>query len=215
MKRFVFVLLISFCVFTAQAQSGIIREFTGDVQLKAANAADFTPAQAGSRVAQDTVVSTGFRSTAIIEIGGNTITVRPLTRLTLAEISASENTETVNVNLQTGRVRVEVNPPAGTKTNTTVRGPSATASVRGTSFEMDARNLEVTSGNVRWSGNSGLSASVTAGFSGSIGISNNIVDPIEIAESELTVTSPVGVGEAGETTGLVANDATTIDVEIR
>ena len=213
--RKVFVVLLAVIAVAAHAQTGFIREFTGDVQLKHAGASNFSPAQAGSQVASDTTVSTGFRSTAIIEIGSNVLVVQPLTRLTLAEISSSAGTENLNVNLQAGRVRVEVNPPAGTRANTTVRGPTATASVRGTSFEMDTRNLSVTSGNVSWRDSSGFSASVTAGFSSSIGDTGAVVDPVEIAEAELTVPAPVGVGDAGESTEVVSTEVTSIDVGIR
>ncbi|MDR2730531.1 MAG: FecR domain-containing protein [Treponema sp.] len=52
----------------------------------------------------------------------------------MTEIQNLTELETLNVNLQTGRVRVDVKPPAGTKASTTVKGPEATASVRGTIF---------------------------------------------------------------------------------
>jgi hypothetical protein len=69
---------------------------------------------------EDTVVSTGFKSTALIEVGSTVITVRPLTRLTLTEIRASSESESLNVNLQSGRIRVDVNPPAGAKASMAV-----------------------------------------------------------------------------------------------
>ena len=71
------------------------------------------PARIGDQVSEDTVVSTGFKSTALIEVGSALLAVRPLTRLTLTEISASAGNETLNVNLAAGRVRVDLNPPAG------------------------------------------------------------------------------------------------------
>ena len=125
------------------AQSGTIREISGTVELKHAGTSDFVAASIGDRVNQDTVISTGFRSTALVEVGSTVIAVRPLTKLSLTEISSSGGAENLNVSLQTGRVRVDVNPPAGTRASMTVSGPSATASVRGTSFSFDGRNVSV------------------------------------------------------------------------
>jgi hypothetical protein len=141
MKKFILVTLLTFTAIAAYSQTGVIREMTGEVELKHAGASAFVPAQVGSEISRDTIVSTGFRSTAIIAAGSAVITVRPLTRLSFAEISSSADTENLNVNLQAGRVRVDVKPPAGTRASATFRGPTATASVRGTSFEMTRTTL--------------------------------------------------------------------------
>ena len=69
-------------------------------------------------------------------------------RLTLTEVQASGGEEKLNVNLHAGRVRVDVNPPAGAKASMSVSSPNATASVRGTSFFSDTRNLQVEQGTV-------------------------------------------------------------------
>jgi len=185
MKRVVFFLLLLAITFisafsqNARRVSGVIRELTGEVELKRSEASAFIKAKAGDTVAADTVVSTGFKSTAIIEIGSSSITVRPLTRLSLAEIQAASDTETLNVKLQTGRVRVDVKPPAGTKANCTVQSPSATASVRGTSFEFDTFNLKVYEGGVAFRGNSGIGILVPVGMTSYIDSDDKAVDPFE------------------------------------
>ena len=196
--RRVFVVLLAVIAVSAYSQTGVIRQMTGEVELKPAGSANFVRAQTGSEIAADTIISTGFRSSALIAIGSTLITVRPLTMLSLADITKVEGLETLNVNLQTGRIRVEVKPPAGARANTNVRSPSATASVRGTVFEMDARNITVTEGNVNWRDSSGFSTTVKIGFSGSINSTGGAVDPIEIAQSDFIVTAPVGSGDAEE-----------------
>jgi len=198
-KVFFVVLMVSIAVFNLYSQSGVIRELTGDVELKPAGASAFVQAKAGNEVAQDTIVSTGFKSTAIIVIGSNVITVRPLTRLSLAEIRSSAGTEDLSVNLQAGRVRVEVKPPAGTKANTTVQSPSATASVRGTIFDMDLFNLDTIDGVVDYQGSDGLSMPVAAGNSSEVTGDGASKDPVEVASAALQPGSPVGTGAAGET----------------
>jgi hypothetical protein len=203
MKRTIcVVVMLSAVVYGLFAQNsagaGVIRELTGEVELKRAGTSVFVTARAGDSVAQDTIVSTGFRSTAIIAVGSSVITVRPLTRLSLAEIQTSSDTERLNVNLQTGRVRVEVNPPAGARANFTVQGPSATASVRGTSFEFDTVNLRVNEGRVAFSGASGLAAMVNAGGANFIGGNNEPVNSTAVIETSLLPPAPVGM-PSGET----------------
>ena len=178
------------------AQNGTIRELNGTVELKAAGASVFTVAKAGDTVRQDTVISTGFKSTALVEVGSALITVRPLTRLTLTEIRASSGAETINVNLQAGRVRVDVNPPAGTRASMAVNSPSATASVRGTSFEFDTRNLRVHSGEVGFQGNRGRMMVVNAGSASKIESDGRAADPIGIRITGLQPSLPSGTDAA-------------------
>jgi hypothetical protein len=147
------LLLVICSLPSVYGQSGVVRELSGTVEIKASGAASYLPAKSGDRVNEDTIISTGFKSTALIEAGSTLIVVRPLTRLTLAEIRSAMGTETLNVNLQAGRVRVDSNPPAGTRASTTLTCPTATASVRGTSFEMDTRRIIVVEGVVGYQGN--------------------------------------------------------------
>ncbi|MDR3019334.1 MAG: FecR family protein [Treponema sp.] len=209
MKKLIFLaLMVSIAALNGFSQAGIIREFTGDVELKPAGAAAFIPAAAGDTVAQDTIVSTGFKSTAIIAVGSATITVRPLTRLSLAEIQSSEGAETLNVSLQAGRVRVEVKPPAGTRASTTVQSPSATASVRGTEFDMDNDSVTVSHGKVVFEGNNGFTQTVNAGFKSEIASDGSSSNPALTAEETLMPQAPPGSGLAGENTPASTSSAT-------
>jgi len=197
MKKIIFTAFFITLAAGAFCQNGIIRELTGEVELKKAGSAAFVPAAAGDAVAANTVVSTGFKSAAVIAVGSSVITVRPLTRLTLAEIQSAENNENVNVKLQTGRVRVEVKPPAGTRTNFNVQSPSVTASVRGTTFEMDTKNLNGIEGKILLTGTSGAAVLVTGGNSSSVNIDGTVSNPVVNAEQSIQVQQPVGLD--GET----------------
>ena len=228
-KRKLFVLLFLFtigmCLF---AQSGTIRELSGTVELKHANSSNFVAAKIGDRVNQDTVVSTGFRSTALVEIGSAAITVLPMTRLTLTEIQASSGVESLNVNLQAGRVRVDVNPPAGTRASMTVSAPSATASVRGTSFSFDGKNVSVGEGTVSLQGNRGLGVPVGAGFVSAVSRDGKASDSVYTAASSssaiigggdtsLVPGSPSGSdsASAAEAAGTITERGVVIDFEIK
>jgi hypothetical protein len=220
MKRNVLTVLLVLAaasVFAQSAQSalsGMIKELTGTVEVKNAASAAFAPAKTGEQVKEDTVVSTGFKSTALIEIGSTVIAVRPLTRLTLKEIKASQGSESLNVNLQSGRIRVDVNPPAGAKAAMAVVSPSATASVRGTSFEFDTRNLHVNSGNVIFKGVRSQGTLITAGFASTTDLNGVAVNPLDFGmdafkpqtpvgtqPSALPVATPANIGDNGNTGG--------------
>ena len=194
MKKRVSILLALLFVAAVMVfgQNGVIKELSGTVELKQAGQAAFVPAKVGDAVAKNTVVSSGFKSTALIAVGGTVITVRPLTRLTLAEISSAAGLETINVNLQAGRVKVDVHPPAGTRASTTVSSPMATASVRGTSFEFDTRNLSVQEGTVAFKGNKGSVMLVSAGSTSQVQGDNKAADPIIKSAAELLPPLPVG-----------------------
>jgi hypothetical protein len=219
MRRNALAVLILALILAARAfaQDGVIKELTGTVELKRAGQANYVPARLGDAVAKDTVVSTGFKSGALIAAGSAVITVRPLTRLTLAEISAAAGAETINVNLQAGRVRVDVSPPAGTRTTATVRSPIATASVRGTVFELDVASLAVLRGSVAFAGGRGGAKLVTAGFASEVGEGGKASDPVEAYMAELLLPplagSVSGFRRAGASPGLEGEFAFTTDLQ--
>ena len=119
------------------AQDGILRESRGQVEVKLPNASQWSDAQSGMVLPRGTTISTGFQSSALIALGESLITVRPLTRLSLEQIAAQGREEQVSLSLQAGQIRASVKKPEGGNVDFTVRSPSATASVRGTEFEMN------------------------------------------------------------------------------
>jgi hypothetical protein len=133
----------------ADAPTASIQKIFGTVELKKAGA-DWTPAKAGDALETSTLISTGFKSTAFILVGNTSLLVRPITRLSLKELLSRNETETVNVALQTGRIRLNVQPPAGGRVDFTITMPTATASVRGTEFDIDPQSIQVREGTVRY-----------------------------------------------------------------
>ncbi|MCL2069799.1 MAG: FecR family protein [Treponema sp.] len=168
MKKTIFVLFLMLTALYAFAQNGVVRELSGEVEVKHSGSANFTPARVGEELRADSVISTGFRSSAAVQVGSAFIAVRPLTRLSLSELSSTAGQETINVNLQAGRVRVDVNPPAGVRSSMQVTSPSATASVRGTSFDFDTKNMDAHTGLVQLRGTKGPGALARGGFSAGV-----------------------------------------------
>jgi ferric-dicitrate binding protein FerR (iron transport regulator) len=166
MKKTVKIILFLSAVWYAGAQTTEARflEFSGTVEVKEASASTWRPAVQQEVIKRDTAISTGFKSIALISLGGNSrLMVQPLTRLSLEELLQRDGREEVLLYLRSGRVRAEVTPPAGGKTSFTVRSPMATASVRGTAFRFDTRRLQVDSGTVRLSNNKGQRVYVPEG----------------------------------------------------
>jgi len=201
MKKIWFGFLFIMAAVSVCAQNGVIRELSGTVELKKSGDSSFSPARAGDELRGDTVISTGFKSSALIAVGSSFITVRPLTRLTLAEIRSSQDADTLNVNLQTGRVRVDVNPPAGRRAVTTVSSPLATASVRGTSFEFDTRNIWVSHGKVSFYGKRGQAMLIGRGSQGKLDDGGKAVDPVLVKMSDLLPPPPAGSDYTGGAAG--------------
>jgi hypothetical protein len=180
-----------------QVELGVIREITGTVEVKNSSSPDWIPAVRGMQLAKSSSVSTGIRSTAVIGLGNSTITVRPLTRLTLEELARNQDTEQVDIHIRSGRVRTEVAPPTEGKTTFTVRSPSATASVRGTSFEFDTEQVRVIRGRVNFSGNDGVPAPVKAGESSVIDpVSGSAQNAADVTSVRLVPALPAGPGSS-------------------
>lgn len=212
MKRIMIAfLMIAMIVGAGFAQTGIIREFSGTVEVKMPGSQNFVPAQQGMTVTQDTIISTGLRSTAVIVVGSNILTLRPITRLSLAEIITQSETETLTVSLQTGRIRVQVDPPAGTRAATSVKTTTATASVRGTEWEQDTHNFYAHKGKVFVSGNKGLGTNISGGNSTVVTEGEVPVNQKDSYNKTLMPKLTVGSGESGET--IVMDPPNTVDVD--
>jgi len=185
------VLILAAASLFAQNSTAVIKEFTGTVELKPNSSANWVPARAGAAISKSTIVSTGFRSTAILTIGNSTLTVHPLTRLTLEELMNQNQSETVNLKLNTGKVRVEVAPPSGGRTNFNVQSPSATASVRGTSFTMDSNSIQVQTGAVGYSSANG-SVTVSAGNESYVTEDGSVVSALAALEAAVSPAGKMG-----------------------
>jgi len=192
----VFYLLIVTCslflvpCYLLPAQNAVIRELTGTVEVSRGGA--FVPARVGDQLGENTVISTGFRSSALIEVESAMLAVRALTHLTLTEIRASYGSETLNMNLQAGRVRVELNPPPGVRASLSLISPMAVASVRGTSFEFDTRGINVEEGAVNFRGNRRQEYVVHGGTVSIVGNNRMALDPIILGRSGLSPSQPAG-----------------------
>lgn len=134
---------------SAIAQKAEFATVNGKVEYQASSGAEWKPARVGVKISKGTVVSTGFKSGASLKLGATTITLKPVTRMTLEEIVKTQSGSQTQLFLLAGRVKADVPPQAGQTTEFQVKSPTATASVRGTGFEFDGVNLIVDRGSVQ------------------------------------------------------------------
>jgi hypothetical protein len=166
----------------SQNSRALFLEVSGRVEVKEAGSSDWTAAAPGLSVGGNTVIATGLKSKALIALGASRLEVRPLTMLTLEELIQRDGSEESSLYLRSGRVQVEVNRPAGLSVDFTVKSPTVTASVRGTSFEFDGVNLRVAEGLVLLASPKGQKVYVAQGQRSRVeeNNQNRIVPPFEI-----------------------------------
>jgi hypothetical protein len=197
-----FVFLPGLCALFAQEAGDsqmVIREISGTVEVKAPDAAAWVPASRGQVLELRSLISTGFKSNALIAIGNSLLSVQPLTRLSLEELIRAGKEEKVGLNLRTGRVRANVRPPEGGTTDFTVRSPTATASVRGTVFEFNGTELRVAEGRVHLSGGGQNGAYVGVGQLARTDIeTGRTLGAAETAKEALVPAIPAGVDSTPE-----------------
>ena len=164
MKRYIIMALTALMLapsLFAQSQA-TLKESTGKVEVKDPGGA-WRPAAVGTKLAMGAFISTGFSSTALLDLGTSTLTVAPLTRMQLVDLVARQGTVSTTLSLKVGKVRAEVKSTSGVRQDFTLKGPQATAAVRGTEFVFDGLTVNVVNGVVLFSNSLGQSRSVPAG----------------------------------------------------
>ncbi|MFA6505170.1 MAG: FecR family protein [Treponemataceae bacterium] len=144
------------------AQEAVFSDISGKVEYQKVGA-DWRPAKSGVKIGKGTIVSTGFKSTAALKLDDTTISLKPLTRLTLEALVKTQGGTQTQLYLLAGRVKADVPPQAGRTTDFRVKSPTATASVRGTGFEFDGINLIVDRGSVELKTPTGQYRMIAAG----------------------------------------------------
>jgi hypothetical protein len=201
----VFVLLLAgIWSISAQERQAVILGAQGTVEIQDEGLPEWRAVTPGDTLGKNAVISTGFKSNALVSLGDSRLSILPLTRLTLEELVQRDAAEEAGLYLRTGRVRADVRPPAGSRTDFTVRPPIATASVRGTDFEFDTRHLYVDNGRVLLEGSNGQMVYVEGGQRSYIDESEQRVIPPFEAEAALLTPTLSELTNTGSNTGSYA-----------
>jgi hypothetical protein len=162
-------------------QDAVFSVVNGKVEYQA-QGAQWKPARVGDHVTKGTVISTGFKSNAVIKVGPTSISLKPVTRLTLEELIKTEGGTQTSLYLLAGRVNADVPPQAGETTEFKVTSPTATASVRGTKFEFDGVNLVVDRGTVVLATPTSQSRKVSVGEYSYVARGNSVAAPAAVVQ---------------------------------
>jgi len=143
-------------------QTALVQSVTGKVQLKEPDG-EWTNAAPGAAMSQGTFISTGFNSTAVLDLGTSKIQVRPLTRLRLAELLRKGDTATTSVFVTVGKVNADVQRLPGLTQSFKLQSPVSTAAVRGTQFTFAVTWVTTNEGVVEFQNTVGLGRDVGPG----------------------------------------------------
>jgi hypothetical protein len=194
-------LALAVAVFDAGAQSNaVFGTISGKVEIQNPGEQSWQAASAGMEVPIRATISTGFGGRAVLEFGASTLTVRPLTRLRIDELSTQNNVARTNLTMPVGRIRAEVKTTSGTTTDFKLRSPDSTAAVRGTGFESDGERVRVLESIVAFLSQAGISIDVhqgETGVSAGGGSPKGGADQREANTAVDPYTSPTGGGGIG------------------
>ena len=137
MKKLICLFLFSFLIGTfsfASNEVAVVNSVVGKVEIQLNE--NWVQIKNGDILTPGTVISTGFRSSAVLYIGKSLIEVRALTRLTIEEIVEQNQNYNTAMFLDAGNIKADIKKSDNKRVGFKVRTSVATASVRGTSGEI-------------------------------------------------------------------------------
>lgn len=144
-KIYTILLLLSFASLFGSAT---VKDITGKAKVKFSGDLEWRNLSVGQKLENNTLISTGFNSQVILDLGNSTLEILPLTRMTISELSETQDTVKTSLFLQGGKIKADVGKIEGKENDFFIKSPVATASVRGTAFEFTGNSLTVFRGEV-------------------------------------------------------------------
>ena len=131
MKKFIFAAIISLtaaCLFAYDAE---VLSVQGRAQYSS-NGTSWTPIAVGTKIGQGATIQTAFKSALKIKFKGSVVDLGPMTRIKLEELSETPAKDNAVVSMKIGTLTSNVKKVEDRRAGFTIKGPAATASVRGT-----------------------------------------------------------------------------------
>ncbi|MCR5046124.1 MAG: FecR family protein [Treponema sp.] len=129
-KVFLFGIAILTCVSLFAFDAEVIG-LEGKAQVSK-NGTTWTPLAVGSKVSQGDTIQTGFKSQVKLKVKGSEITLDSMTRIKVDQLSEKGDMDNTVVSMKIGSLTSNVKKIEDRRAGFTVKGPAATASVRGT-----------------------------------------------------------------------------------
>ena len=129
-KALVFAVSLLACaaLFAAEAE---VTALEGKAQIST-NGTSWSPVSVGSKIPEGATIQTGFKSSLKVKFKGSVYTLEPMTRIKFDELSDKGNIDNAVVSMKVGGLTSNVKKLEDRRAGFTVKGPAATASVRGT-----------------------------------------------------------------------------------
>jgi hypothetical protein len=149
MKKGILSALFCFISLFIFSQDISLYSVNGLVKIKTdENAANWTVAKAGQKLALGNVIFTGLKSEAIIKTINALIEVKALSQASVKNLVETKDNIVSDVYVKYGKVKANVDKNREVKTVFKVRSANSTASVRGTIFTFGENALFVEEGTV-------------------------------------------------------------------
>ncbi|WP_407425054.1 FecR domain-containing protein [Treponema sp.] len=199
MKKLILSLIFTAAAFTAFAFQATVVSTKGKTEVQ--NGTTWVTLKEGDSLDQGSVIQTGFKSELVLKIKESTVTVSPLSRITLKTLAEREGIngeagkDETTIFLDTGSLKSNVQKSADRRVGFTVKSPVATASVRGTEFGFASRykraKLSTTRGSVAfWKAKNNKEAE---------GTEDAPVNAVMVSQGEVSNSTAAGVSKPSET----------------
>lgn len=164
MKKTFILLALSVCMLTAaSAFDATVVSAKGKAEIL--KGGSWSSLAAGATVSKGDVIQTGFKSEVVLKLKETTVTVAPLTRITMEQLAEKKDKDDSKIFLDTGSLKSDIKKSENRRVGFQVRSPVATASVRGTviaaAVTFDGMNLDTYSGTAAIWKTSGETAKLT------------------------------------------------------
>lgn len=171
---FLTIVMIAIAAALFAENKAIITEKQGKVEIF--ESGKWLPAKVGMELNLGATISTGFNSSAKIDLGDSTLEVSQLSRMKIEQLVKRNKIANTTLFLKVGKVKANVKSSAKLKHNFRFKSPVATASVRGTSFTFTPFRLIVHEGSVDFSNNYGQRALVIVGQKANADAENGVTN---------------------------------------
>lgn len=194
MKKFLILMFILISFNFIFPNSFTLQSVKGVVQVKLKADSNWLDAKDGMTLNSGSLINTGFKSSAVVNVNGSLLEIKQLTQISVASLIESNNVIT-DVELKYGKIKAVVEPAAtDVKTNFKVRSANSTASVRGTVFNYGDSYLYVERGTVLFESKNGDYLFVQADEEAIIQKFKNIQEPLVNKNSNYNIYSnPIGL----------------------
>ena len=131
MKKYLlfgFALFACACLFAFDAE---VTSLEGKAQVST-NGTTWSPLAVGNRISEGATIQTGFKSQLKLKVKGSEVTLGAMTRIKVDQLSEKGDIDNTVVSMKIGSLTSNVKKIEDRRAGFTIRGPAATASVRGT-----------------------------------------------------------------------------------